>query len=202
MKKVLIVLALLVPLAITVLIVAGKMIKASNRDNLSIVRLVYNNHTFCSGTVLNKHTILTATHCVEAMNFMPIEIRFSDNLPRGTIGTIRYGYGQPDISLLEGDFSAFPFAEYEADALKLIQIQKIDSQVELCGYAMGGQLFCNLGLVKLPYVFGTLTTARGIPAMSGGPVFDANGVVIGVVDAALNEYSLFIPLYNIGEFIK
>src|ERR1700692_2509663 len=64
-------------------------------DLRPIVRLTKNGRTFCSGTVINSHTIVTAAHCVVQENPFEaltgptlkdeIEIRENDNLPTGVI---------------------------------------------------------------------------------------------------------------------
>jgi hypothetical protein len=172
---------------------------AVSSQRMSIVRLVKNQHTFCSGTVLNAHTVLTAYHCVEAAGDEPIEIRAFDDAPIHLFVSSRASMPSIDVAVLEGDVSAFPSQDYETDVTRLINIQQSGNKTKLCGYGNGGPLVCDSGLFVERYGFGTTTTAIGIPGMSGGPVFDAHGTLIGIVDAVESQgpHSVIVPIYNL-----
>lgn len=170
----------------------------------SIIRLVKGADTFCSGTVLNDHTILTAFHCAVYAMGQPVEIRLFDDSLTGIYAVFKFGSASTDVALLTGDFSAFAPATYEADPNYLITIQKKGHKVKLCGFPYGNKLFCNTGVFVEPVGFGMLTTAIAIPGMSGGPAIDEYGDVIGVVSAveANGSHSIFIPIYNLEERIQ
>ena len=79
-----------------------------------IVRLTNGGRTFCTGSVVDDTTVITAGHCVAqespfgiAVNTDPIEIRSNDNVPRGTFGKVHSILPQLDSAVLKGNFKIY-----------------------------------------------------------------------------------------------
>lgn len=170
----------------------------------SIVRLVRNQHTFCTGVVVSAHTIITASHCVleesafgASINTEPMEIRLDDNEP---IGVRARAYGarvQLDQAVLYGNFEKFTARKYVTSVHELNKLAKYDRTLIACGYPMGGPLFCSKMYFQELYDFMWATKGLLLPGMSGGPVMLEDGTVVAINIAVGKERSLVSPIYNI-----
>lgn len=166
----------------------------------SIVRLVRDGHTFCSGVVIDNDTILTAGHCVVMetpfgtfMSPEAIEIRQSDNQPLGITGKAKVASGQIDRGILKGDFSKLEKSPYISDTAKNVATHG-NSYIS-CGYPLGLELYCtkmrfggNSGFFIAVFGKGNL-----IPGMSGGPTFLEDGTVVAINVAVEGGYSYLAP---------
>lgn len=169
----------------------------------SIVRLVNKGSTFCTGTVLTPHTILTAAHCIATEGLMgeatirtDIEIRPSNNSPVGvkaTVYDIRY---QMDQALLRGDFQQFSTRSYISDVGELTILKK-RAKLTACGYPLGGPFYCGAFFYKEPDNFFWRGSGVLIPGMSGGCVYDEDGNVVATNVAVTGPYSIVSPIYNL-----
>lgn len=170
----------------------------------SIVRLVTKGRTFCSGTVISEHTILTAAHCISQQNpfsgntqVLPIiEIRPSNNEPVGVFAKVYNIRYQQDQALLRGDFSKFARRSYISDITTLTIIRGKGS-FTACGYPLGGDFYCSQFYYTEPDNFFWKGVGVLIPGMSGGPVLDENGAVVATNVAVTGKYSIISPTYGL-----
>ncbi len=170
----------------------------------SIVRLTAGGHTFCSGTVVNKHTIVTAAHCVSAntpFGLMviqePISIRDNDNVELGVEAVPSFIDPQTDHAILRGDFSKFHTRELITDPTKLTAI--IETAIRptfiTCGYPLGGSLYCTESKFLNRYIFFWAVSGTLLPGMSGGPTM-VDGAVVGTNYAVQDQFAIISPTYN------
>lgn len=169
-----------------------------------IVRLVKNNMTFCSGFVIDDHTLVTAGHCVLrqgefGLYTIPdeIEIRAYNNKPLGVTGEVEYTDIQLDHAILKGDFRKFEPAIYISDVKELEKIRILGKRFTSCGYPLGGNLYCSTITYVGPYGFMVKTKGILLPGMSGGPTMLDDGTIIGTNNLVTEEDSVISPLYNI-----
>ncbi len=175
-----------------------------------IVRLVFNGRTFCSGTVVDMHTIITAAHCVlsyiplvgPALNTDPIEIRASDNKPLGVYAVAINASGQMDQAVLKGDFPMFEPRGFIADPGKLTVVRQQKSNFVTCGYPLYGDLFCTVTIYDNVDDFYWAVKGVLLPGMSGGPTMLPDGTVIAINSAVESDRSLVSPIYNINQMFK
>lgn len=176
----------------------------------TIVRLVLDNNTYCSGAVVSDEVVITAGHCViteipflgVSMNTNPIEIRASDNVPRQTYGKAIYYSPQLDHAIIKGNFSIYKKFKFIDDPAILTKIKDLRVPFTACGYPMGGELFCTVVTFNRTSLFMWKVNGILIPGMSGGPVLLPDGTEIGINDAVDEDGSIISPLYNIHRGMK
>jgi len=177
----------------------------------SIVRLVRGEEraTFCSGTVIAPHTILTAAHCLSLetpygalVNSDPIEIRGNDNRPMGVYGIVYYASVQVDIALLGGDFKEFQPRPFIDDPRELTDLRERGARFRSCGYPHNGALYCSD--TRFLESNGFMWSVDGVilPGMSGGPTMLLDGSVIAENTAVEKSYSIISPIYNIRAKVR
>lgn len=173
----------------------------------AIVRLTKDGRTYCSGTVIDEHTILTASHCVVSqslfgmeLNNKPIEIMAYDNVHRGTFGKVKADAVsiQLDRALIKGNFSIFQPAPYISDVTTSVSYRLPGTRIISCGYPLGGDFYCSDSVYIGADGFAMKTTAVLIPGMSGGPAFLEDGRLVAV-NIAVNDKgeAIITPAYNI-----
>lgn len=175
----------------------------------SIVRLVKDDHTFCSATVVADQLIITAAHCVmietpfgPMMNASVIEIRGNDNKPVGVYATLNFATSQMDQAMLVGDFSRFEHKPIITDFAKLTAIGSPGSTFNACGYPLGGDLVCTRLNFKHKAFFYWAVEGSLYPGMSGGPVMLPDGTLVAVNTAVDGENSIVSPIYNLTKNIR
>ncbi len=176
----------------------------------SIVRLVKDGRTFCSGVVVNEHTIITASHCVientefgPMMNQDQIEIRIADNRPLGVTAKAYNVRVQLDQALLMGDFRRFQPRRVITRIHDLIKIGRYDQTLITCGYPLGGPLYCGKMYFQDLTDFMWATKGLLLPGMSGGPVMLEDGTVVAVNIAVGGNLSVVSPIYDYDlEFVQ
>lgn len=199
-------------LALTLILVAcngymlfkGKGKSAPVKIN-SIIRLTdEGGNTFCSGTVVDDHTIITAFHCVVAGYYGPmpmirtnIGIRGEEDVELRVKANVLGGSPQLDSAVLVGDFRAFKHMGYISDPERLVRIKQPKTEFTSCGYPMGGKLFCTKLIFQNTHEFAWEMAGVLIPGMSGGPTMFGDNLV--AVNSAVSENnSLVNPIYNIA----
>lgn len=173
----------------------------------SVVRLVVDDATYCSGVVIDKNTIVTARHCVirsslfgAYMDDSAIEIRAADNIARNTYAKAKSASQQIDRAILKGNFSIYTSAPYISDMAKSVEIRQSGQKLISCGYPLGGGLFCNQMIYIEEVNFFMKVKGLLVPGMSGGPVMLPDGTVVGINSAVEGKSSIISPMYNVEMF--
>ena len=153
---------------------------ASYKYDRSIVRLYRDGEFFCSGVVIGSNYVLTASHCLVdgdgVMEKKPVTVVNDD----GSVRVVAKPSGvnlRMDWGLLLGDFKQIPGA----------MVWEVGFQpqpaVLACGYPQGAKaITCQ---VLIPMMNDRFLIKCGVggmlfPGMSGGPVFDKEGHVVGL----------------------
>ena len=171
----------------------------------SIVRLVMNNRTFCSGTVVSENLIITAAHCVleetplGLMSRGSIEIRPDTNQDTGDMGAVTYATPQMDQAMLLGDFKDYKPRRMITEPEKLSDLRLKNTKFISCGFPLNGDLYCNETTFDKPEDFFWDVNGVLIPGMSGGPTMLPDGTVIAVNVAVHGDKSVISPIYNITK---
>jgi len=169
----------------------------------AIVRLVRDNHTFCTGTVISTHIIITAAHCVlmetpfGLMGSGDIEIRPSENVVTNTVAKLVNASPQMDQAILTGDFRKYQTKRVITDPHKLAEVGQKGNNYISCGYPLNGDIFCNITIFDKNDNFFWAVNGVLIPGMSGGPTMLPDGTVVAVNTAVQGPNSIVSPIYNI-----
>jgi hypothetical protein len=171
-----------------------------------IVRLVRDNRTFCTGTVVDAYTIITAAHCVAqqslfemSINYEPIEIRAEDDRPIKVSARVYEVRMQLDQAILVGNFPMFEPKKIITDINELKELRVPGKKYMSCGYPLYGDLYC--GETTYLHVTDFFISISGVllPGMSGGPTMLPNGTMIAVNNAVTGDESIVSPIYNIDN---
>ncbi len=173
----------------------------------AIVRLVdATGHTFCTGTVVNDKTIVTAMHCLlvqglfgQEINPGPIFIREDDNVDLGVTATPVVVQPQMDQGIITGDFKRFEQLPHISDVKRLNSLGYPDAKFTACGYPLGGHLYCTTMYYKYHSNFMWKVSGLLLPGMSGGPVLYDGDTIIGVNVAVEDDKSIISPIYNLAD---
>lgn len=159
-----------------------------------IVRLVTREgSTYCTAVIVSTTKALTAAHCVTSGR--PIGVRGPDNKELAVDAAPYYIHPPTDSAILTGDFRLFQTAPYYFNIHDVVK-HRSDNMIT-CGYPMGGRLFCTSYVFTRMYGFFWGGNSILIPGMSGGPVFDKDGVVIAINYGVDGKDALVSPVYSI-----
>ena len=146
----------------------------------SIVRLYVGEQFYCSGVVIGNNYLLTASHCLVDENGVMKNEEITVVNDDGTVRVKAKPAGvnrRMDWGLIEGDFSNIPGAMVAETNWQPL------SRVVACGYPQGARaLMCQILVPRMNdgFLIKCNVGAMIFPGMSGGPVFDANGIVVGL----------------------
>lgn len=170
----------------------------------AIVRLVQNDKTFCTGTVVARNLIITAAHCVLletpfGMMMRPglIQVRPAENTELYSTGQAIYASPQMDQAMIAGEFFQYKTKPYITDPEVLSKYRRQGAKFISCGFPLNGKLYCNETVFKEPSAFFWKVKGLLIPGMSGGPTMLPDGTVIAVNVAVEGPDSIISPIYNI-----
>jgi S1-C subfamily serine protease len=204
-----IVVAVVGQLTINRFIQPAKQPVVSDKKFGSIVRLVRNDNTFCSGTVVSDHVIITAAHCVFVetpfgafVDMEAIEIRDNDNISVDAQAHVIYATTQMDQAMLTGDFTRFEHRKLITSFHKLTDIGSDGQKFVSCGYPLSGDLVCTPLVFKHKDNFFWGVEGSLYPGMSGGPVMLPDGTLVGVNTAVKDQLSIVSPIYNLTQNLK
>lgn len=170
----------------------------------AIVRLVHDDKTFCTGTIVTDHLLITAAHCAAAAKMFqaPIEVRGHDNVDLHVAAYVNYSTPQMDQAILVGDFTRFEHKPIHTSPSVLETIGVPGKILISCGYPLNGDLFCTQEVYKQRYAFFWEVTGILMPGMSGGPTMLPDGSVVAVNVAVEGASSMVSPLYNLTKNIR
>jgi serine protease Do len=136
-----------------------------------------------TGTIVGPHTVLTAHHVVQES---PLQVTFFAG--ESTTGSVVWQNPVYDLALIEVDVpEGYPVPDWSCADLHagqhLVSIGHPTQSrwVSVGGYLPQSETVGDIGLVSMGFPIGLGT--------SGGPVFDAEGRVVGVALAILAERS-------------
>lgn len=179
-------------------------IYSQTNSHESIIRLVSpQGYFYCTGVVVDKNYALTAAHCVVndlgLMSEEDVIIYNSKSINTGMVAKTVAIDKYRDVAFLKGDFSNFTPQTTDFNGTHV----KTGMKLKSCGFPSGQyDLFC-VDLIQNGNRYFQYR-ATGMPIFkgcSGGPVYNEQGVVVGV-NSAVDENTIIIaPLVGVLETV-
>ncbi len=149
-------------------------------------------HYICTGFFIAEHRIMTAAHCI------------GDNMTADgdKVTPLKVDH-QTDLALLDAPFEYKPALSFQEDALSLYQ------EMNGVGYGYGwtrptvtfGRIILIDYSPESDLTAGMWVSAPFIGGMSGGPIVDNHGKVIGVVQRSTDESGYGVGVTIIRAFL-
>jgi hypothetical protein len=151
----------------------------------------------CSGVVIAVNVVLTAAHCVDPKTSVTV---MSDDGKIRTNATPIAALRDQDLAVLEGKFERFESAKFLYLTNEFLnQTEKMKT----CGYPYNSPHYRCFDFTPTGnYLFRELGKGRLYPSMSGGPVFNEEGYVVGVNSASGSEVVVVSPLVGLELLVK
>lgn len=159
----------------------------------------------CSAVVISDTTALTAAHCIfDEWTLSPVTVQYIvwDLLYTKEIkNVIPVSFDRlRDVAVLNGNFREF--SKIKPDFSGMLQQDLKNTQIKICGFPGGGELFCNsITYVSNWFFQMKFTGGQLYRGMSGGPVMvqDNNGEwwLIGVASAVFFNSIIVAPIVGI-----
>ncbi len=170
----------------------------------SIIRLVSpDGYFYCTGFVVDNNYAITAAHCVlndmGIMNTDDVLIHNSHSFFTGVIAKPVAVEKYRDVAFLKGDFSEFSQQATDFNGKSI----KTGMKLKSCGYPSGQyDMFC-VDLIQNGnrYFQYRATGAPIFKGMSGGPVYNEEGVAVGVNSAVDEDTIIISPLTGVLETV-
>jgi S1-C subfamily serine protease len=156
------------------------LVKSNTYDfKRSVVRLYVGDEFFCSGVVIGNNYLITASHCLVDEDYVMKKQEITVKNDDGTVIVKAHPVGvniRMEWGLIMGNFSKIPGANLVSRSL---EIQPV---VLACGYPQGSNFVHCENLMPVINDGFLIKCGGGVlqPGMSGGPVFDKDGNVIGL----------------------
>lgn len=150
-----------------------------NKKHNYIVKITDGNGV-CSGFVVDRNYVITAAHCIGF--FSRKFLVFNSYMSIAKLVGMDRGL---DIAVLSGDFSKF---SSRRSKFYTNGMENKKEKYKACGYPRG-QRFLYCAKLKLDGKHGNFNLAMGdiFHGMSGGPVVDQDGNVVGVISAIMKN---------------
>jgi hypothetical protein len=173
------------------------------------IRLLYKDSFRCTAAVVDAAFAVTAAHCVVNDRGLGLESGMSiTDITETHYGDIKVVglVHRLDYALIYGDFSTFRKFKIKHKKLELNTLQSqlairnvaYPEEYQACGYPMGAKTKnCVTFIPMASWGFQVIGTGQLFPGMSGGPVTDSSGALVGVNSAVYADKSIISPVVGI-----
>jgi hypothetical protein len=136
-----------------------------------------------------------------ALSQEPIRVHLDNGNPSFVWALPLAANGRADVGVITGDFRSFTQSAIETNAAKVYDA--FTDKVTACGFAWGGSL-SRFKMSKLGKYFFYYTATDGslYPGMSGGPVFNKDGKVVGVNSAVSENANVLAPIVELESMLR